>query len=466
MNSMKLITLAAMVTFCLSAAAAGHEPLALHPENPHHFLFREKPAVLVGSTEHYGAVLNLDFDFVPYLDELHANGLNLTRAFSGAYCEAAGNFNIKGNTLAPAEGRLICPWARSDQPGYAGGGAKFDLDRWDPAYLKRLRNFVREASQRGIVVEFVLFCPFYEDSMWAVSPLNAKNNINGVGTVARTAVYRLEDPALGRVQDALVRKLAEELNEFDNLYYEICNEPYFGGVTLAWQTHIAAVLTEAEKKLPRRHLIAQNIANASAKIDQPDPLVSVFNFHYATPPDAVAQNYALGKPLGDDETGFRGGEDATYRTEGWDFLLAGGAVYDNLDYSFTTEHEDGTARPDAPGGGGRELRRQLGILKRFMESFDLPRMKPDAAVIAGGLPDKATARVLSDPGKAYALYLRGGQEVRLKLKLPVGRYRAEWLHPRTGETEAGVDLTVAAETIDLASPRYDGEIALAIRAQQ
>src|SRR4051812_28099142 len=60
-------------------------PLALHPENPHYFLFREKAAVLITSGEHYGAVLNLDFDYVKYLDTLAADGLNLTRTFSGAY---------------------------------------------------------------------------------------------------------------------------------------------------------------------------------------------------------------------------------------------------------------------------------------------------------------------------------------------------------------------------------------------
>jgi len=45
-----------------------YPPLALHPDNPHCFLFRGKPAILVGSGEHYGAVLNLDFDYIRYLD--------------------------------------------------------------------------------------------------------------------------------------------------------------------------------------------------------------------------------------------------------------------------------------------------------------------------------------------------------------------------------------------------------------
>ena len=76
-------------------------PLALHPENPHYFLFRGKPTVLITSGEHYGAVLNLDFNYVEYLETLRADRLNLTRTFTGAYVEPHGTFNITSNTLAP-----------------------------------------------------------------------------------------------------------------------------------------------------------------------------------------------------------------------------------------------------------------------------------------------------------------------------------------------------------------------------
>src|SRR5438876_1512124 len=113
----------------------GGQPLALHPDNPHYFLFRGKATVLITSGEHYGAVLNLDFDYQKYLATLAADGLNLTRTFPGAYVEPVGAFKIKGNTLAPAKGRLICPWARSAMPGYANGGNRFDLNRWDEAFF-------------------------------------------------------------------------------------------------------------------------------------------------------------------------------------------------------------------------------------------------------------------------------------------------------------------------------------------
>src|SRR5256885_4001368 len=76
-----------MLGFTLAAGAA---PLELHPDNPHYFLFRGKPAVLITSGEHYGAVLNLDFNYVQYLDTLQADRLNLTRTFTGAYVEPMG----------------------------------------------------------------------------------------------------------------------------------------------------------------------------------------------------------------------------------------------------------------------------------------------------------------------------------------------------------------------------------------
>src|SRR5438094_7974335 len=82
-------------------ARAADAPISLHPDNPHYLLFRGKPTILIGSTEHYGAVLNGDFDYVPYLEELAARKLNVTRTFSGVYGELPGTFTITANTEAP-----------------------------------------------------------------------------------------------------------------------------------------------------------------------------------------------------------------------------------------------------------------------------------------------------------------------------------------------------------------------------
>ena len=299
--------------------------------------------------------------------------------------------------------------------------------------------------------------------MWNLSPMNASNNVNGIGKMKRTDVYTLKDAKLQAVQDEMVRRIVRELKGFDNLYYEICNEPYFGGVTLEWQRHIARVIARTEKELKVKHLIAQNIANKTKKITDGDPLVSIFNFHYAKPPAAVAENYGLNKVIGDDETGFSGSEPKAYRLEAWDFIIAGGGIYNNLDYSFYVGHEDGKGKIDAPGGGGEVFRGQMRILRDFMYGFDFVKMSPDNDVIKGGeIAKKTTVRALSRKGKAYAVYVNGGGLASLVIELSKGKYRAEWVDTKTGGTARSEVFDHGGGQKRLGGPKYSDDIALRI----
>ena len=187
--------------------------------------------------------------------------------------------------------------------------------------------------------------------------MNSKNNVNGVGKCKREEAYTLKHPDLLKRQIDFVEAVVAAIKASDNVYLEISNEPYFGGVALDWQAKIAETIAAAEGKLSNKHMIAQNIANGKAKIDSPHPAVSLYNFHYATPPDVVAMNKDLKKPIGDDETGFKGDLDRVYRTEAWEFLLAGGAVFSNLDYSFTV----GQGRRFRGGDGPHSGRRRAGV---------------------------------------------------------------------------------------------------------
>jgi hypothetical protein len=466
-----------------SGTTTAAEPIRLHPENGHYFLWRGKPTILVTSGEHYGAVLNLDFDFDRYLATLAADGLNHTRTFSGTYREVSDSFGITNNTLAPKKNRYVCPWARSDTLGYFDGTNKFDLSRWDPTYFTRLRRFMAAAQERGIVVEMNLFCPLYAEAMWDASPMNAKNNVNGVGDCPRAEVLTLKHPRLVEIQVAFIRKIVHELNEFDNLYFEVINEPYARGVSEQWEHHIAETIQQAEKALPNRHLISMNIASGRKKVSNPHPAVSIFNFHGCAPPDTVAMNYGLNKVIGENETGFRGRQDLLYRTEGWDFIIAGGALYSNLDYSFTSQHPDGTFLDyQSPGGGSPALRRQLSILKQFMEGFEFVRMKPEPSVIksiSGGL----SSQVLAEPGRAYAIYLHvpipwkpknveelAATQIKttLMLSLPAGSYSAEWIDTKDGGVVAGEKFEQSGGSRSLESPTFTADIALrvfAVRAE-
>jgi hypothetical protein len=191
----------------------------------------------------------------------------------------------------------------------------------------------------------------------------------------------------------------------------------------------------------------------------------------------VALNWGLNRAIGDNETGFRGTHDTPYRTEAWDFILAGGALFNHLDYSFAVGHEDGTYAypPTQPGGGNPTLRRQFRILRDFIHDFDFVRMKPDNSIIKGGIPAGGTARALVEPGGACAIYVRQtaatgktpaqspGSPVTagLQVALPAGRWRAEWLDPKVGAVVARAAVE-GAGIHTLNSPEFTDDIALRI----
>ena len=107
-------------------------------------------------------------------------------------------------------------------------------------------------------------------------------------------------------------------------------------------------------------------------------------------------------------------------------------MFSNLDWSFTAEAEAGThllPRDFHYGGGGAPLRNQLAFLKRFLESFDLVRLRPARSVVRHGVPPGATVHALGWRGRQYAIYVSGGSgQARLAARLaggqvqgPVGR---------------------------------------------
>jgi hypothetical protein len=445
-------------------------PLSLHPQNPHYFLFRGKPAILIGSTEHYGAVMNLDFDYVKYLDEISASGLNLTRTFSGVYVEPAQAFGIRKNTMAPSPERYICPWARSSEPGYANGGNKFDLSKWDEAYFARLKDFITEAGERNIIVELDLFSNFYDTVQWKLSPINKRNNINGLGDIQdQKEILSLRHPEVLDIQEKMVRKILSELKEFDNLYYEVCNEPYFGD-TLAlreWETHMTGIVADAEKDFSQKHLISNNIANNHQLIPDQRAGVSIYNFHYAKPPVTVSMNYHLNKVIGDNETGFNGIEDATYRTEAWDFIMAGGGLFNHLDYSFTTDNEDGSYKieADQPGGGGKTLRSQFKILAEFMKGIDYINLAPvTSSKLRLPETENTTFQALGNSDEINALYLHNKDTINIRtvieLNLTAGSYTLTWVDTKSGTKTMEYLKDQPGGWTRITSPAYIKDIAL------
>lgn len=465
-------------TFLLIGLSSNGQPISLHPDNPHYFIYQGKPTLLITSGEHYGAVINSSLNYKKYLGVLQQSHLNLTRIFSGSYYEGKYE-DAPRNTLAIRPERLLVPWARSNVPGYINGGNKFDLNKWDNSYFERLKNFCKEASEKGIVVEIVFFSANYSTSNWKNSPLNRHNNINLEEDVPYNGIFLSSNKELVHYQMAMVQKIVEEVNVFDNVYFEICNEPYWlKGIPevdssiheqqvtpeiYEWQKKIALTVKETEQKLPKKHLIAQNFANTYLKIKNLDSNVSILNFHYAYPPKTVTDNYSLNKPIAFDET-FEGLNAAERRKEAWAFTMTDGAVYDNLDWSFTNDdmsgkglHIKGKYKP------GQPVKRQLEILQHTLENFDIINARPlDSTYKINGIEIYG----LGIRKKDYLVYLlktKVNPSPAWNMALPDGKYRVKWMNPSNGNTTGDSVIQVRQNHVILKLPSFSEDRVLRIK---
>jgi hypothetical protein len=275
---------------------------------------------------------------------------------------------------------------------------------------------------------------------------------------------------------------------------EICDEAASIGTGItragAWVSHMADVVVATEKALPKKHLIAQEVEGpfGGAMDFSADPRFGVVVGQYINGWIAgeaggemgglrgLDVKYGLNKPIELNETdyypmNYRGDKIADSRVEAWEFMVGGGAGFNQLNGLFTVENPAGK-HPD-----NDQLFAALRHLGAFLSSFEFTKMHPDRAVVAGGLGKDVYYRVLAEPGRQYALYLHHSSEHKtgsyqvvpgdysetLQLDLPAGGYRAEWVEPATGVVLGSVKLEHAGGNVQLVAPHYRVDIALRIK---
>jgi hypothetical protein len=465
--------------------------IRVHPDNPHYYLFRGQPTILITSAEHYGAVVNMDFDYVTYLNALKEYGLNYTREWPGAVLEVVGEY-IYDNTMGPRPRRTIVPWARSSEPSCVYWGNKFDLDKWNPEYFARLKDFIAKAAERDIVVEICFFNSQYTHR-WPRSPLYYENNIQGIGKCHFKDAQTLKHPDLVQRESDYVRKITQEVNAFDNVILEICDEPaLFTAYEEAgpWVGHLLKVVHDTESTLPKKHLVAQMVQGPiGGPIDfSGSPLLSVIVGQYVWGGEAGREQmggekgldyeYYHDKPIEQNETPYypfqyqAGDPIAASRVEAWEFIVGGGASFNQLNSRYSVENPAGRTPDNA------KVLSALRNLKHFIYSFEFIKMCADKSFVAAGVPEGVYCRGISEPGQQYALYLHhsalsegkgyyvvdpGHYHLTLVLDLPGGAYKADWVDPASGSVLSAVTFTHQGGNQDLTSPEFNVDIALRIK---
>lgn len=427
--------------------------LRAHPQNPAIFDFRGQATVLLTHAEHYSAVVNRNFDYETYLDVLERDGMNLTRVFLMGY--RAAHPIPTGDPLDVPAQHYLQPWRRVEDPALHAldGLGKWDFEAWNEDYFTRLREFVRAAGERGIVVECTFFCTYYKPSTeWAASPFNPANNIRGTGTANCHDCFRAIDPDLLAVQQAAVRRIARELNGFDNIYYEIQNEPYWNepqtgdALEAAFHNTVLGWLRDEESNLPFRHLVAHNFPQQSAALSAG---FDIINAHYPAPLTStplygaevlLQKDSQRGRILSLDETS--GPDAVANRLESWMFILGGGAVYNGLDIWTWVFNE---ADPGGDNPLGESLRTAVRQLHDHVDDLDLVRLRRDVSWLTGeGIASGATVQAMASAGQQYVAYFHHGGRGSKSYYEPIdgsphvaapvvtldaGSWRAQWTRP-------------------------------------
>lgn len=458
----------------LSNSIASAAPLCIDAVNPQYFYYNGKTTPLVGYSPEYICHLeqragtpevtqlcnyNLDVasgkrNFQRVIDDLALKHLNVLRVWVG---------------LGHSPGGAAGPLPHEQPFAYDAMSGRWDLYTWNQTFFDRLEEVVGYAQMKNVIVELTLFDALSGD--FRTSPWYLGKNSNGyvglsdewtlTAAPGTTCTPFSTSTNIYSRQKALAEKLVAELNVYDNIYWELANEPELsivksgynssGAVVddtvsvpriVKWHECMTDVLRNAEGTVasPKRHLIAANYHTQTAltpfrTIISPAyaPDVKILNGHYIKVRDAgrfsateKQRTYLNGGLQGINRLyGFNEGRPTpSYRTAGsfdyitpdearaeaWEFMLSEGGLYNH----YTTDWAVGPNGEQEP----LQTRIQLGKLADFLAALgpnlrNLARSINDPPTWAPNLPAFGTARgssnvywgAMHQSGSAYVLYI-------------------------------------------------------------
>jgi len=327
-------------------------------------------------------------------------------------------------------------------------GGNWRLDQKNQDYFDRIRAVVSKAKELDMFVEVTFFAPFqgpnngFSAGPWSWNANRARaldpgqtgpptragftSHYYAVINDARTGVEAARNERMRKYQQKVIEWTVEELWCYDNVIWEIANEPEDRKVyplnVADWQRSMIAMVRQADcpanappsecaprPALTRRHLIAvQPFTELGASAFVGDIKVAILNGHYTqvrtdptpTLPDppgtsnrlnlgaiqlARLQGNSVAKVLGFNEGKITplGGASGTRshvngsvaegpeaaRAEAWEFLFYRGGTLDHWGY---------LSRNGASSSTVTAIRQQLSNLKAFMGGLPLERLKSSA----------------------------------------------------------------------------------------
>jgi hypothetical protein len=456
-----LATLAFLVT---TASASG--PLRVLKSNPRYFTDDSGKAIYLTGSHTWNNFLEITrppanpnpvVDFSNYLEFLKSHHHNFFRLWtweSPAEMNVSGGVNYRYSPL---------PFERPG-PGVAmDGGAKFDLRLFNSAYFGRMRQRVVAARDKGMYVSIMLFQGFSlnnkgHDDPWPAHPFNARNNINGIDgdpnhSGGGLSTHALSIPAITALQEAYIRRVIDEVNDLDNVLYEITNEDEGGTQNTAWQVHMIQFIKSYEAGKTYQHPVGMtaqypkgsNVALFSSGADWISP--NDADGYQTEPPAADGRKVIINDTdhsfyyLSLQKVGL-----TAQRVWVWKNFTRGNQVLfmdpylDPTPWDMTDRnHPSG----DTPDPYWDILRSAMGDARLYAERMDLAAMIPQNAL-------SSTGYCLANPGREYLVYQP--EAGTFTVNLQAGDYHYEWFSPINHTVISTGSFTAAAGSRSFTAP--------------
>ena len=427
-------------------------PLRASTNNPNYFTDGEGRAVYLTGSHTWNDFQDWGtddsprpFDFAAYVKMLVAHHHNFTLlwqtelpAFRGLPTQA----NASPDFFVTPQ-----PWLRTGPGDASDGKPKFDLTKFNQGYFDRLRARVRALHAAGIYAGVYLF-----SGEWLLRfrfegdgyPLTGSNNVNGIDDGGGVKSVTMSAPnAITGIQETLVRKLIDTLNDLPNVLWIVSQEAPPGS---AWWNHHLIRFTRAyEAAKPLQHpigfgVLANNddatILNSDADWIAPAAKISpTRSCGSGTPTCKVNINDS-------DHSYFGMWNDSAQvnRNYFWINFTQGNQTLFMDPYVVFYPRENRNLPPSPVHGIGSapdprwdNVRETMGYIRACAERLNLAAMAPrgDLSSTHHALVDAAPAR------PEFLVYAPAGGTFTVNLSSVDGQLAVEWINPATGIKTAG-----------------------------
>ena len=390
--------------------------LGVHPENPRWFAGGSGRAIYLGGHQSFVDLQDNSFnkefirgrerilDWDGYVEFLKANNFNYLRNWV--------IWSTGSGAMAPVNNAIAYPMPYKRVAGHGktkDGGDKFDLNRFDEAFFRRMRKRCEDLQRAGVYVSIMLFEVYGflggesvgdpPQTLWDGNIFNKANNINGIdvdydGNGKGIEFFYTDDKKVLQLQKEYVGKVIDTLNHLDNVFYEIANELY----APQWQYDMIEFIKSYERTKRKQHLVLMSAGGRTRtggwKQMGSKPVVEGPADCFAAAGSWQSSRFkkkdppanSSGKPgVVDTDHGAAGTTDVGYV---WSALTRG--------YHFNL-YDKPFENTDAEGPEWRCIRRNVGKAVEFAGKMDLAHVHPRGDLASTGF-------CLAKPGYQYIVY--------------------------------------------------------------